>query len=153
VRWVVVGAFAGMLLWAGGLTLGARTFLALKQKGGREPEALLAMATAEIGPGASNVYLGAWEIYYAGRALGWKLYKRASIDWNDPEMQATLSRMDHVIFRFDNPDRPQDAFMASLGFRARIAAATGVQDSPAVTGIWRPIRYTSYIIYSKERQN
>jgi hypothetical protein len=148
--WVVAFAFAVMLVWSAGMTLVGRTYLALKQKEARNPAVLLSMAETQVGPGAHKVYLGNWELYYAGRRLGWKQFRSSfPANWDDPQLLKLISGMDYVIYGEDDPKRPNDALMSSLGFSRRQADASAVIVSKSIAGHRTANAFSSYVIYSR----
>lgn len=148
-RWCLIVGFVlcGMIAWSSGVTLGARTVVALKQRDVRDYRHMRDLAIAAIGPGSHRVYLGSWEPYYAGRRLGWKLFCSfggggpGSRDWN-----ALMKTMDFAVFRTDYLTNQEHEVMAALGFsRKRFDCNEGLspQSSSLAAG------YGSYWIYRK----
>jgi hypothetical protein len=148
-RWAVYATFAVMLGWSGGMTLAARTYLALKEAEGRNPTVLIAMTEQEIGPGPHKVYLGNWELYYAGRGLGWQQFKMSPEDWNDESFLALIRQMDHVIFSPNHSKRPTEELMAQLGFNARTATTSGPVAAANIGNRATASKFSEYVIYSR----
>jgi hypothetical protein len=98
-RRLKLSALAGCLIWCIGLSLVARTVLALDQPEERNRNLLLNAAQTMIGPGNHTVFVPN-EFYYAARSLGWKMYK-PYLAQNDPLtpaiMQQILPRVDYLI--------------------------------------------------------
>jgi hypothetical protein len=79
---------AGFLVVSVGLSLGllgARTYIARKERSTRNPGVIYALAESTIGRGPLRIYVGPWEFYYPGRRLGWKMFRNhasnRSLDW------------------------------------------------------------------------
>jgi hypothetical protein len=77
-RVVLASAFVVVIMALGLGLLGARTYLAEKEKSTRDPRILYNVAESTIGRGPVQIYVGPWEFYYAGRLLDWKMY------WSQP---------------------------------------------------------------------
>jgi hypothetical protein len=74
-RRVLVPAAVALILWGVGISLLARTANALAHRRARDPDAVLAAARDAIGSQVDRVYIGTWQVYYAGRALGWRMMR------------------------------------------------------------------------------
>jgi hypothetical protein len=132
-----------MLVWSAGLSLGARTAVALKERQLRDPDSLELMLRANLPTGSLKAYVVPYELYYAARSLGWKYYKTGRPeDWSQEKLQDLLSQMDVVIQRRDDPQGPSEELMNSLGFFPR-KVSTG--SGPAKK--WE--NYGEYIIYER----
>ncbi|WP_089321187.1 hypothetical protein [Pontibacter ummariensis] len=90
-----------VLFWSVGLTIIARTIVALHKSEERNRELISRTARSMIGPGNHSVALfNSFEFYYAGRSLGWKMYapyKPAFADISLEMMQRSLSHADYAI--------------------------------------------------------
>jgi hypothetical protein len=73
-RAVVVG-LASTVLWCVGVSVVARTVKAEMEKTLRNPDATLQLARQAIPTAGKRVYLGTWELYFAGRMLGWQMVR------------------------------------------------------------------------------
>ena len=132
-----------MLAWSAGLSLGARTFVALKEKKFRDPASLELMLRTNLPAGPLKAYVIPYELYYAARSLGWSFYKGGRPeDWTQAEQQLLLGQMDIVIQRGDDPKGFSESLMRSLGFSAQ-KVSTG--SGPAKK--WE--NYGEYIIYKR----
>ncbi len=109
------GGLTLMVFWAVGLSLVARPALALSQREGRDPRILLDAARASIGSCSCKVFLGAWEFYYAGRSLGWHIYK-PYMPTTQPEFQSLLSDIDYAIFLSADVNADIDSQLSLTGF-------------------------------------
>lgn len=64
-----------LVVWSAGISLIARSVIALNEKSTRDPTILYKAANTYIGRGNYKVFLDfKYEFYYVGRSLGWKLY-------------------------------------------------------------------------------
>ena len=91
----------GLLAWSVGLTLVLRPMLAWSQKAERNPKILLEAAEASIGAGTYHVLVDPWEFYYAGRTLGWKIYRPdPDGEFSEVDRQKLLEHMDYALFRY-----------------------------------------------------
>ncbi len=106
-----------MLVWSCGVTLGARTLKVLQQRQTRDPQQMLDLASRAIGPGSHRVYLHNWDGYYAGRKLGWKLFRfydnapPGKKEWND-----LLATMEFAMFSVGDVSDQEDKALRILGF-------------------------------------
>ena len=145
----VVGAFCIMLIWSGGLSLGARTIVAERQREARDPDALLRLMREAVGEGPRSVYLNSYELYYAGRDLGWRYFKAwPHEEWDDPNLIALVGKMDVLIHRPDQARSPSAALMSSLGF-SRKEVSTGAQKPTRSSSRLQANTFTEYVVYEK----
>lgn len=95
--WGLGFAFA----WSVGLTLFARTLVAVYEREYLNRELVHETALKMLGPGNYSVALFySFEFYYAGRSLGWKMYapyKPAFADISLQAMQQLLPHVDYAI--------------------------------------------------------
>jgi hypothetical protein len=93
--------------------LGVRNIVALTQVEGRNPERILEFAEAVIGEGDHKVLIP-YELYYAGRDLGWKVYNFFGYiqSPSDSDYKKFLSQMDYIITtdRSDNNNHFRNEF-------------------------------------------
>lgn len=143
----VLLAFLAMLAWSAGLSLGARTLVALKEKKFRDSASLESMLRVNLPSGPLKVYVGPYELYYAVRSLGYKFYNTGQReDWLQPKQQALLSQMDVLILRADDPFAPPKNLIKSLGFSSQLVS-TGL--GPAQ----KQENYGEYIVYKRATVN
>ncbi|MGV3502908.1 MAG: hypothetical protein ACO1O1_04325 [Adhaeribacter sp.] len=143
-----------LLTWSVSISLLIRTALGLEGKTERDRDHIYQAAMSRIGAGQHHVFLAyTYEFYFAGRALGWKLYtpyiqystKDRGI-WDrpykpTPQFRALLSRMDYVLIakggrteKLDeqlarsNPELEKQLARSGLQFSARFRV--GEDDSP-----------------------
>ena len=72
-------AVAAILATGVVMTLGVRTVSGMTDYGGKEVTTLVGAARAAIGPGDFSVVISDAELYYASRALGWRLLSGGGI--------------------------------------------------------------------------
>ncbi len=86
------------LAWAVLVSLVARPALALIEKDGRDPwRAVVAARSGPIQRG-DTVWMGTWQIYFAGRAQGWKMLGPA-VFGTGRARQAACLRADYAVVR------------------------------------------------------
>jgi hypothetical protein len=87
-----------LLIWSITISLGVRNLVALSQFEGRNPERIFLAADNAIGKGDYKVLIP-YELYYAGRTLGWKVYNSFSYikSPSDRDYKKFLSQMDYII--------------------------------------------------------
>lgn len=133
-----------MLVWSAGLSLGARTLIAWKEREFRDPDLLRVLLRDKISPHPLKAYLAPYELYYAARELGWQTFKGYhSEDWEDSGHRALVSSMDVVVQRADGTSQKLDDLMLEQGFTSR-KIAVGPGPAP------RQENYGEYIVYLRE---
>lgn len=150
-RWLkpaLAAAFGGALLWSGGVSLGARTFVALRDGEGRNPDHLVTLLRAHLPEAgmdsALRVFLGSWELYYAVRELGCSFHRRTST-WSDPQFRQFIATMDLLAYKAGEPGIPAEEMMRDMGFEfVRATAVTRSEGSP-------PPAYGEYVLFRKIR--
>ncbi|WP_108210824.1 hypothetical protein [Pontibacter mucosus] len=95
-------ALASLLVWSAGLSLIARSIIAFEGKRELNRGQIYATAQEMIGVGEYAVYSFPYEFYYAGRSLGWKMYKPYLAVGVDPllhheVLQRMLKKVDFAI--------------------------------------------------------
>jgi hypothetical protein len=101
-RMVLYSLLGFLLAFNISITLVKRPMVALHQKNARLPENITRSMEKAIGSGPQNVFTQEWDMYFAGRALGWNIYKIfGRISPGTPEFEAFLANMDWVILRTD----------------------------------------------------
>ncbi|WP_018479250.1 hypothetical protein [Pontibacter roseus] len=95
-----------LVSWAAGLSLVARTAIALENKSELKRSQVYQAAQDMIGPGEKAVYSLPYEFYYVGRHLGWKMYKPYLAVGVNPlinhdVLHQTLSLVDYAIMPLD----------------------------------------------------
>jgi hypothetical protein len=97
---LLAGLLLIVFLWGASLSLIVRPVLALNQRTGRSPDILHDAGMVLVGTGDHTVYLDTPELYYAGRALGWKMYKLIGIKPADIKASAEVqSTREHTGVR------------------------------------------------------
>lgn len=91
-----------LVVWSTGLSLVARTVIALENKKELERGQVYKVAQDMIGSGEYTVYSFPYEFYYVGRNMGWKMYKPylaigVNPLYNHDVLQQTLSLVDYAI--------------------------------------------------------
>lgn len=116
-RWICAIVLIFLLVWSSGITLGARSLIAIQQRRERDPQQMLDLASRAIGTGPYRVYIKSWDGYYAGRKLGWKLFRfydespPGENDWND-----LFRTMDFAMYSMGDISNKEHAALRALGF-------------------------------------
>jgi hypothetical protein len=98
------GGLMLLLVWSVGLSLIARTLLALDYNEERQRRLIYQAANKMIGPGNYSVYSHTCEFYYAGRSLGWRMYKPYLAVGDNPfingkVLQQIFSHVEYLILQ------------------------------------------------------
>lgn len=101
-KFTSVLALATLLVWSIGLSLVARSIIAIEGRKELERRQIYEAAQNMIGVGEHTVYSFPYEFYYTGRSLGWKMYKPYLAVGVDPllnpgVLQLTLDKVDFAI--------------------------------------------------------
>jgi len=116
--------------WAASLTFGVRNYVALQEKPWRDHAALVSMLEKEVGLGPITVYMGAYDVYFAGRELGWQML-RDKFPLSSEKMGQIYQRCD-VVLRVPEEDSPEfRAQMLSLGFDGGRTIFAGPKEIPS----------------------
>lgn len=105
-------ALITLVIWAVATSLFIRSVMGFKGKDERDRNRIQAATTTTIGAGNYNVFLGfTYELYYAARSLGWKIYiPYGQLEYDDKgnwidkgyapedEFIKLFSKMDYAIF-------------------------------------------------------
>ncbi|HEY1005593.1 MAG TPA: hypothetical protein VGD92_00385, partial [Sphingobacteriaceae bacterium] len=86
-----LAGLAALLLWCTGLSVITRTLLALEHRQERNRDLVSRAAESMVGAGHHGVLMPG-EFYYAGRRLGWKMYK-PYLAQNEPLRPETLEKV------------------------------------------------------------
>ena len=135
------------LAWSAAISVAGRNFIAWRERAERDTALVHEWARSTVGPSPAKVYLWTWDWYYAGRQLGWSLYK--SFVWEnlqDERFTDLLSQMDWLVVAESDPHRPGDVELAKLGFTRKLRQP----ESVFATQQPRGKGYGSYLIYGKE---
>lgn len=110
----------GILIgWSLFVSLFGRTFLSWELRREDSRNLILSAAKNMIGIGNHSVYLPGPEFYYAGRELGWEMYRpyAAHGDTLSPTMLANIiPRVDYVVMPFWEEDEVFNKLFAKEGF-------------------------------------
>ena len=96
-----------LVAWSASLTLGARTWNALRQRHSRSPDRITELATTTIGARAAAIYSPCHEFYYAGRRLGWhqfRIFQYGGVGNEYRNSPGFLAQMQFAILRAGEPD-------------------------------------------------
>ena len=111
-RWCLTGL---AVLWACLLSFGVRNYVALQERPWRDHAALVSLMEKEIGRGPHKVYIGPIDLYYAGRQLGWQMFRHV-FGLPEAQMEQVYGRCD-VVVRVPYEDPPElQAQLKKLGF-------------------------------------
>jgi hypothetical protein len=161
-RFAAPAMLGALMLWSGGISLGARTLVAWSEREVRDPEKLVALLqgvarmtnlqTSE-GGGAPRVFLGNWELYYAARGMGWR-FDRKPERWSDPDFSEFIRGQDLVIYRADEPALPDPHVLESLGFEGMtIASNQGAERANLAGGVKAAVLYADYVVWRKRPES
>jgi hypothetical protein len=150
-RWAGRIGLSLLLVWAIGVSLIARPALALSQKDGRDPQLLLSAGRDWIGVGPQKVLLGSWEFYYAGRVLGWQMF-RFAFHTDQYAFMELLAKVDYAIMPADiNADLSDQLTASGLHYEATIDVQGGIVQSGNLPSVLpfggKP--YGPYVLYSR----
>lgn len=124
-RHKVISKFAvtSIILWSMMITLGARTVTALRERNERDPNLIMSVAKTTIGNGPYNVYIEPWVFYYAGRELGWHMFRSfygkfdgsgvVHADWSKLALH-----MDYLVFSSTDINADMQDLFRTNGFIA-----------------------------------
>jgi len=134
-RWVAAGVtvlLALGLVWEAGFSVVARPALAMLTRQERDHGALVRACRNAIGSGNIRVYTDTFQVYYAGRTLGWRLYHNphaiGTPDWIlSTDGQTFLRRMDCYLADAGTVSDPMTNALLRAGFtpRAEVHAENG----------------------------
>lgn len=155
---IVLVAMWLFVCWSAAITLGARTLNAWRQRQVRSPDRIMEVAVATVGPRAATVYTPCHEFYYAGRQLGWRVFR--IFDYGGPGAYygispAFLARMEFVILRAgeENDAQLQDGLrQAGLVLTQRIRAGDQAGTRPGTSGSDRMgvAGFGEYLFFARE---
>ncbi|MBL9180150.1 MAG: hypothetical protein JNM65_18960 [Verrucomicrobiaceae bacterium] len=116
--------------WAVLLTLGVRSYVAFQERPWRDHAAMVSMLGKEVGRGGITVYMGAYDVYFAGRELGWKML-RNKFTLSSVKMGQIYERCD-VVLRVSEEDSPEfRSQMLRLGFDGGRTIHAGPREIPS----------------------
>lgn len=131
-RWAPAVPAVAALVWALALCFGVRSYAVAETRLWRDPAELVETLGRGVGIGPIPVCLGAHEVYFAGRSLGWQMY-----GLKFSASQATAARFMAQCDVAVMPMMPSDvtprfiAWMMSLGFDGGNIIHTGPFEQPA----------------------
>lgn len=119
-----------LVLWSIGISLILRTIMGFENKSDLDRNDIYAFANSSIGQGEYNVFLNyTYELYFAGRSLGWKIYtpyiqyaNDSNGNWirntayeEDPAFKELLSQMDFALFAEGSINEVLEQQLAAAG--------------------------------------
>jgi hypothetical protein len=148
-----VWTIALMLFAGAGFTVAGTTLSGLSNRSGKNPLALIEPARSAVGAGPVRVYMQEPDLYFAGRALGWRQFYCFESCWGPgmptPTFQELLSGMDVAIFRGE-PDTLSRSVIEKLGFRfGTVILPEGGHQSSLFGWSYGPRSYGPYFIYRR----
>jgi len=113
-RRVVAVCCGFLLVFNAGISMGLRSWIGVQRAEANRPEKLLEVARESVGSGQTRVYDANMCFYYAGRELGWRMYRPlfAGLDpsWNDERFAAFLGKVDVAIVPVSDERRNMERF-------------------------------------------
>ncbi|MBT8063195.1 MAG: hypothetical protein KJO85_10970, partial [Gammaproteobacteria bacterium] len=142
-----------LLVFNGYLVLLQRPAIAKAQYPANDPHQLLTTMQAAVGPGDHRVLLEEWQLYYAGRALGWNMFLHSN-PVGEQRYTEFLSTMDYVIMReefgwynvYNKLEPAGFVFKTSVSFAP---PASTVTDVLGIELAVPQVRYPTVHIYEK----
>ena len=133
------------MAWAVALSLIGRSANAWSQREERDPERLITAAEVTLGHAQRRVYLGPWELYYAGRFLGWEMFREYGT-FSSAEWRTLLGHVDSAIL---GPQVPAEfaAHLAAAGLERSAELRVGQQPTKRARLGASP--YGTYLVYSR----
>ncbi len=117
------------LLWACVLTFGVRNYVALQERPWRDHYELVSVMKQNIGNGPLKVYMGTYDVYYAGRMLNWQMYRQV-FRLPKTQMDRVFNQCD-VLIMVTYEDTPEfQEQIKSLGFDKGITLHVGPRAMP-----------------------
>jgi hypothetical protein len=150
----LLAVLALVVLWSAGLTLGARTWNAWRQREARSPDRIMEVAKGSIGARKVSVFTPCWEFYYAGRQLGWRQFNPGFFGYetDNPLYIAFLTQMKFAILREGDPTTPSiQSSLKQTGFVLirRIQAGKNLGINAPSRGRIGATGYGEYLIYAR----
>ena len=132
-----------LIAWAFILSLVLRPALAWSARDARDPKNYDRAASAMPFLQSRLVFLGAWELYYAGRQHGWRMV-RADPGIGPEAYRAMLDRLDYALIPADDPAAPV-SMLTGMGWRV-VAQFTLPSPAPRLLAAGEPAarRYDVY---------
>jgi len=93
---VLTRLLAMMLVWNASIVLVIRPFVSFQQRSASDSGELITELDRVIGEGQHRVLVGEWAPYFAGRALGWKIFREGS-PVDIVSYEEFLLTMDYII--------------------------------------------------------
>ena len=155
-----------LILWSIGISLILRTIMGFENKDELNRNKLSRMAKATIGEGEYKVFLNyTYELYFAGRSLGWKIYtpyiqyaNDTNGNWikntayeQDPAFKELLSQMDFAFFTEGSVSEVLEKQLTSAGLH--LVNDQGLikgEISSAIEGIGRNQEMILWFLRGKE---
>jgi len=144
----------GLMLFAGaGFTIVGTTLSGLSNRSGKDPLAVIEPARAAVGGGPVRVYMQEPDLYFVGRALGWRQFYCFDSCWgpgiSTQKFQELLASMNVAIFRGE-PDTVTRGVIDKLGFRfVSVMLPDGGHQNTLFGWSYGPRSYGPYFIYRR----
>jgi len=127
-----------LLLWNAAVSFGLRGWIAMERAQANDPAQLLAAAQSHVGAGPRAVFDANMVFYYAGRQLGWRMFRPEVAhnyglsEWNDEMFADFLRRVDVAIvpepgqiWNAERFSRDEGAVLRRAGFLKKSSFAIG----------------------------
>lgn len=128
----------GLLIWNAIVSFGLRGWIAASRAADNDPEALEAAAESHIGSGPHTVFDANMIFYYAGRRLGWRMFRPEVAHnyglskWDDSRFADFLRRVDvaiipqpYQVWNAERFSKDEGGVLTSAGFRKRSSFTIG----------------------------
>ena len=142
-----------MLIGGFGFTVVGTTLSGLSDRSGKDPLGLIEPARSAVGSGAMRVFMREPDLYFTGRALGWRQFRCFDGCFGSearvPEYLRMLATMEYAIFRGE-PDAATRVMLDRLGFRFKtVMLPDGGRRSRMFGWSYGPPAYGPYFVYKK----
>ncbi|MCX6934969.1 MAG: hypothetical protein NTZ01_02040 [Verrucomicrobia bacterium] len=122
-----------------GISIGLRHWIGMARSHANNPALLIRMAEEGVGRGPHKVYDANMQFYYAGRQLGWKMYRPLGAngrgDWSDEKFSKFLGKVDVVILPISGERRNVEQFSDD---EERVVKSSGFELKGTYSAHWYP---------------
>lgn len=160
-RKIAFSSLVVLILWAAFLSLVARPITAWRQRQDRNPEIILNAARQSIGTGQVKVYMGSYDFYFAGRSLGWRMFRPLYVNPEDsvtvypPDEQvaieALLRQVDYAVFNGKDVNSNLIACLSSVGLNQQqtILGSSDIASTNTQRVSVSAKPYSDYVVFSR----